>query len=128
MNIFNKTKISTQILGRKAEDIACRFLKKHGLQLLNSNYTCRSGEIDLIMRDNDYLVFIEVRARKNNNYGGAVASITPNKQKKIIKTSMHYLQQHRLIEKVRCRFDVIAITAADNVEWIKNAFYTPNYY
>jgi len=107
--------------GLEAEKLAATFLLKHGLKLVTQNYHCRFGEIDLIMKDAEVLVFIEVRLRTNNKFGGAGASITMQKQHKLITTAQHYLQQHG--DNV-CRFDVILMsrTESQNIEWIRNAF------
>ena len=111
----------TNSLGAKAERDALIYLQKQGLSLICQNYYCRFGEIDIIMHDQDTLVFIEVRYRKNNNFGGALASITKRKQDKIIKTARHYLAQ--LDDIPYCRFDVIAIEQQSNDPlWIENAF------
>ena len=110
---------STQ--GVKSEIQALQFLTQQGLTLVFQNYLCKLGEIDLIMLDGDTLVFIEVRFRKNNDFGGALASITPSKQNKIIKTARHYLSQ--LDDEPNCRFDAVAIDRTTNPpEWIKGAF------
>jgi putative endonuclease len=107
--------------GAKYEQEALRFLKQQGLLFICQNFYCRFGEIDLIMSDQNTLVFIEVRYRKNQDYGGAEASITRQKQKKIIKTAKHYLSQ--LDYEPYCRFDVVAISEhAAKPEWIQDAF------
>ena len=108
-------------LGVEAERIAAEYLKQQGLLLLTRNYSCRHGEIDLIMRDGKNTVFVEVRLRKSNQFGGAVYSITPAKQQKIIRTAQHFLAQHG---DLACRFDVILMQTAqiDGITWIKNAF------
>lgn len=107
--------------GVKSERQALHYLQAQGLSLICQNYYCRFGEIDLIMQDHDTLVFIEVRYRKNNDFGGGLASITKRKQDKIIKTAKHYLAQ--LDNEPYCRFDAIAIEQKPNAPlWIKNAF------
>jgi len=109
--------------GQQAELQACRFLQQHGLELIDKNYHCRQGEIDLIMKHQDTLVFIEVRYRKNNRFGGAKESVTSNKQHKIRTTALHYMQA--LTSEPNARFDVIAITGEgkqQTFEWIQNAF------
>ena len=113
--------------GKAAEAIACDHLEKNGLQLIDKNFNSRYGEIDLIMRHKDSLVFIEVRYRKSLDYGGALASVTPTKQQKIIKTALYYMQKQG--REFNARFDVIAITGAIgnsnqqlSIEWIQNAF------
>jgi len=104
-----------------AEKKALNYLLEHGLTLLHQNYYCRFGEVDLIMADQETLVFIEVRYRKNGQFGGALASINKTKQRKIIKTATHYLAQ--LSSEPYCRFDAIALNDTD-IEplWIKDAF------
>ncbi len=108
-------------LGADAEQIATTYLQQQGLTLITSNYHCRFGEIDLIMRDGKTLVFIEVRMRSNARFGGAGISITSSKQQKLTRTAEHYLQQHG---SVACRFDVVLMTkpSIENIEWLSNAF------
>lgn len=116
-------KINANNAGLEAEKLAATFLAKHGLKLVTQNYHCRFGEIDLIMQDAKTLVFIEVRLRSNAKFGSAGASITPQKQQKLIATAQHYLQQHG---DTACRFDAILMDKADlqQIEWIRNAFET----
>lgn len=108
-------------LGSEAENIAAIYLQQKGLKLVARNYQSRYGEIDLIMQDGKTLVFIEVRMRSNNNFGGAAMSITPSKQQKIIRTAEHFLQTYG---NASCRFDVILMNKAsnDSIEWLSNAF------
>jgi len=111
--------------GNQAEDQACRFLQQQGLKLLKRNFTTRAGEIDLIMQDTnnaaETLVFIEVRYRKNKDFGGAAASVTSKKQQRIIKAALAYQQRHA--PQSSMRFDVIAIEGDNKViNWIKSAF------
>jgi putative endonuclease len=116
--------------GFEAEKLAATFLVKHGLKLVVQNYHCRYGEIDLVMKDAKTLVFVEVKLRRNNQFGGAAASITPQKQQKLILTAQHYLQTQKL-DDVPCRFDAILMQGTDlkpadlqHIEWIRNAFET----
>lgn len=114
-----------QQLGQQAEQAACRFLESKGMRLLLQNYHCRFGEIDLIMQDQDDIVFVEVRSRSRVDYGSAGESITNSKIKKLGKTAVHFLQKKNWLYKFASRFDVIAIHTMDNdmqIEWIKNAF------
>lgn len=109
--------------GQHAENIACEFLLKQGLLFIEKNYHCRYGEIDLIMDDRNTLVFVEVRYRKNNLYGGAKESITQKKQQKLHTTALQYMQKYT--HDKQARFDVIAITGDNkqqDFEWIQNAF------
>ncbi len=114
--------------GQDAELACCKYLQQQGLKLLAKNYHGRRGELDLVMRDNDTVVFVEVRYRKNNTYGGALESITNSKQEKLRITAEQYLQ--RETELKNGRFDVVAMTGKVqnngsndySFEWIKNAF------
>lgn len=109
--------------GADAEVRAEYYLQQQGLITRDRNYRTKQGEIDLIMTQGDEIVFVEVRLRSHRQFANAAESVTISKQKKIIKTAEHYLQEHQLTEKVNCRFDVIAFS--DNhshPEWIKNAF------
>jgi putative endonuclease len=116
--------------GQAAEELACSFLEKKGLRLINRNYRCRIGEIDLIMQDQNEIVFIEVRARSHAQYATAIESINTTKQTKIIRTATFYLQQLKWLDKVNCRFDVIGISYAQtkaHLEWIRDAFSADNF-
>jgi len=108
--------------GKDAEKIAASYLQKQSLTLLAQNYRCRFGEIDLIMQENDTLVFIEVRLRTQEAFGGAAASITSSKQAKLLRTARHYLAE--INDQPPCRFDVILFSGLNgqNIEWIRNAF------
>ena len=113
----------SQQIGFAAETFGCDYLLAQGLRLVRSNYRSRLGEIDLIMRDGDYLVFVEVRARCSNLFGGPLASVTASKQKKIIKTALCYLSATKSHDKPPVRFDVLGIEGTPSrVTWIKNAF------
>lgn len=108
--------------GAEAEQLAAAFLQRQGLQLVESNYRCRFGEIDLICRDRDALVFVEVRLRGSEAFGGAAASITASKQHKLVLAARHYLLQQRT--PPACRFDVVLLRGLrdNDIEWIRNAF------
>ena len=122
--------LTTREQGEYTENLACQYLEQKGFKLIEKNFNCKVGEIDLIMRDDDSLVFVEVRYRKSNHFGSAAESITANKQSKLIKTASLYLQRHDKLNKYPARFDVVSITGpikSENIEnidfnWIKNAF------
>lgn len=128
--VIKRAMATTRELGEVTESLACEYLRKKGFKLLERNFNCRFGEIDLIMQDKDSLVFVEVRYRRNNNFGSGAESITTSKQSKLIKTASAYLQQRAKLNKYPARFDVVSITGSietDNInnidfEWIKNAF------
>ncbi|MBE0614813.1 MAG: YraN family protein [Burkholderiales bacterium] len=107
--------------GARAEALAADFLQRSGLRLIERNYRCRLGEIDLILAEGSVLVFVEVRLRRDPAFGGAAASITAAKRQRILMAARHYLAGK---PERSCRFDVILLDAlrADRVEWIKDAF------
>ncbi len=114
-------------IGNTAEVIALQYLSKCNLQLVEKNYLTKLGEIDIIMLDknNNELVFVEVRYRKNTNFGSATDTIGSDKQTKITKTAQYYLQSRRQYRDFTCRFDVIGIEYSlknPKINWIKNAF------
>lgn len=110
------------VKGSEAEQLAVAYLQRHHLVLIERNYRCRFGEIDLIMRDNAILVFVEVRMRANDFFGGAAASITIDKQQKLLRAARHYIAGTNA--EPACRFDVVLLSGSNDyhVEWIKNAF------
>ncbi|QWF70791.1 YraN family protein [Methylomonas paludis] len=109
--------------GSQAEQQALKFLQQQGLQWCCSNYRCKSGELDLVMLDGPVLVVVEVRYRQSAQFGGAEASITWKKQARIIAATQHYVIINKLSNAV-IRFDVVAISGDNRLNWIKNAFQT----
>ena len=107
--------------GKLAEALVADYLQVRGLRLIARNYTCRLGEIDLILADGPALVFAEVRLRRSADYGGAAASVTAAKRQRILRAARHYLSGR---PERPCRFDVILLDALDpeRIEWIKDAF------
>ncbi len=106
--------------GAQAERLAAQYLQQRGLKLVQANYRCRFGEIDLILRDSETLVFAEVRQRSRSDFGGAAASIDGRKQQRLILAAQHYLSS--LPHTPPCRFDAVLLDAAGNIEWLKSAF------
>ncbi|MEA5098552.1 MAG: YraN family protein [Burkholderiaceae bacterium] len=104
--------------GRVAEDRALAYLLRHGLTLVERNFRCKGGEIDLVMQDGGTLVFVEVRMRRSAGFGGAAASVTPAKQARLTKTAQFFLLRYPAPPV--CRFDVIAIDG-DELKWLKDA-------
>ena len=115
----------TQRRGRAMEDRACRYLQSHGLAMLERNLSCKAGEIDLVARDANVLVFIEVRYRHTQRYGGGAASVNGGKQQRLILAAKFFLP--RLARRYfagrtpACRFDVVSIMP-EELTWIKAAF------
>lgn len=113
--------------GRQYENRASRLLQSAGLEVVARNFHCKLGEIDLICRDGNILVFVEVRYRSNTRFASAAASVTAAKQRRLSATAQLYLQQRGLTERQRCRFDVLAFDetrsdSEDGIQWLKNAF------
>jgi putative endonuclease len=109
--------------GRLAEDHALAYLQTQGLVLVERNYRCRGGEIDLVMRDGGKMVFVEVRYRADERYGGALASVGSRKQGRLIIAAAHYLATKRIDRPAR--FDVAAVSPDQGklaIQWIKDAF------
>lgn len=107
-----------QVVGQAGEDEALDHLLKSRLTLVERNFRCKGGEIDLIMQERDTLVFVEVRKRADSSHGGAAASITMRKQARLILAAQVFLQRYTM--PPACRFDVIAIDDG-KMTWLKNA-------
>ena len=110
----------SRVLGRNAEVYALRYLESNQLKLIERNYTTRYGEIDLIMQEDNTIVFVEVRKRSNQLFGGATESIGHNKKKRLIKTAYDWMQKKSY--DGNCRFDVVALDKESSPNWIRNAF------
>jgi putative endonuclease len=111
--------------GAAFEQRACEELERAGLKLLVRNYTTRYGELDLVMRDGDTVVFVEVRHRLRASHGDAAASITTGKQMKLTQTAQLWLAAHPQHAQRACRFDVVSYDGPiDNarMNWLRNAF------
>jgi len=106
--------------GGEAEDLALEFLLRQGLKLRTRNYACRMGEIDLVLQEGTTLVFVEVRQRGSNAFGGAAASITARKRAKLIAAARHFLARERALPD--CRFDAVLVDGAQRIEWVRDAF------
>jgi putative endonuclease len=113
--------------GLHYERLAKEYLLERGLLLLNANYQCRFGEIDLIMLQREVLCFIEVKFRNSLAFGGAASAIPVQKQKKIVKSAQFYLSANKRMAQHAMRFDALLIqrqaSKGDKFNWIQNAFY-----
>ena len=110
----------SRVIGQNAELRACEYLQQNGLKLMQQNYYSRFGEIDIIMQDkndSNAIVFVEVKERKSG-ISHAIESITPSKQRKIVKAAQFFLL--KLGYDVNCRFDAVALDGNGNIEWLKN--------
>ncbi|HKO88875.1 MAG TPA: YraN family protein [Burkholderiales bacterium] len=106
--------------GAAAEELAARYLQAQGLTIVERNYRIRGGEIDLIAKQGQTLVFVEVRLRRSQRFGGAAASVDAFKQGRVVLAAGHYLQGR----DIACRFDVVLLDEVDagRIEWIRDAF------
>jgi putative endonuclease len=107
-----------KVIGQAGEDAALQYLLRQGLVLVERNFRCKRGEIDLIMQERGELIFVEVRKRAYLHYGGAAASVTPVKRARLISAAKFYLQRYKAMPG--CRFDVVAIDGGA-ISWLKNA-------
>lgn len=119
-------KIPTIFIGKKGEDTAEKHLKKHGYKIIEKNYKSHSGEIDIIALDKGTIVFVEVKTRRNDEFGPPELSVNSTKRRKIIKSALNFLSARR-IKDTPCRFDIVAITESPDkkdktINLIKDAF------
>jgi len=113
-----------QQFGKKSESIAARHLKKNGYRILHQNYRTKLGEIDIIAKDKDTIVFVEVKARRSDHFGDPKWAVTPKKQRKISMVALYYLKAMKQSNE-KARFDVVSIRSANDnpeIEIVKNAF------
>lgn len=115
----------TRELGKEAEQQACRYLQQQGLRIVQQNYYCRFGEIDIVAQHQNYLVFVEVRYRQGSQFGSAAESVTVHKQRRLLTAARSYLSK-RVKYEPPCRFDVIEVVGQPGEKWqfnwLKNAF------
>lgn len=104
--------------GAAAEAAAAQLLEKRGLRIIARNFRVKGGEIDLVCRDGDTTVFVEVRLRTRSDFGGAAASITVTKQRRLILAARHWLARHG---ETPCRFDAV-LSDGNSMEWVRDAF------
>lgn len=115
----------TRHIGQQAEILAREYLKQQGVKIIENNYHSRWGEVDIIARQKNTLLFIEVRYRKDNRFGSGADTVSASKQQKIIRTAKHYLAANRESGKLDIRFDVISISSTLNkpiINWYSAAF------
>jgi len=111
--------------GARYEDIALAYLERAGLALIARNYHCRYGELDLVMRERDVVVFVEVRYRGASRFGDGVDSVGAAKRAKLVRAASAFLAEHPRLAGAACRFDVLAIGGgedAPSMDWRQNAF------
>lgn len=120
----------SRALGETVEQQVLDYLQRQGLKLIARNFHSRQGEIDLIMRDRDSLVFVEVRYRKGSRFGSAAESVDPRKQQRLIQAAQYFLLRNPSLQALACRFDVVACSPEPgnftrprlSIKWISDAF------
>ena len=118
-------RMSRQEIGKLGEKLATKFLKKRGYRVLETNFRCREGEIDIVAQQKDYLVFVEVRTKSNLDFGTPEESITQGKKERLISSALSYISTHKNLPPLQ-RIDVVAIEVDDKgkakrIELIENA-------
>ena len=114
--------------GREAESVAAEYLQRAGLEIVDTNFRCRGGEIDIIAFDGTYIAFVEVRLRTSQRFGGAIQSITVAKQRALTRAARYYLSGRPALQSKRCRFDVVSVSKRNyryQCDWIKDVFQSP---
>ena len=120
---LESTLIDRRQIGAGAENRAVQYLCAAGLELLYRNYRCRMGELDIVARHGQVLVVAEVRLRSTTRYGGAAASITRSKQRRIVLATRHLLARYPSLQKLPVRFDALLVPADGGpLEWLRGAF------
>jgi putative endonuclease len=115
----------SKLRGARIEALARDFLQRHGLEPIAANANYRGGELDLVMRDGDMLVFIEVRYRRSSGFGGGAGSVDANKRRKLVHAASQFLAAHREYSRAPCRFDVMDASGdpeAPTFDWLRDAF------
>lgn len=113
--------VNKRALGEQKEQLAAEFLKNQGLQIIHMNFRCKIGEIDIIAKEKECLVFCEVKYRKNEEYGHPLDAVNSKKQHKIIQTARYYMLTNNISENSEIRFDVVGILG-DKITYVRNAF------
>ncbi|WP_434311698.1 YraN family protein [Hominifimenecus sp. rT4P-3] len=109
-------------VGGRFEEQAAAYLQEQGIQILERNFRCRIGEIDLVAKEGEYFLFVEVKYRGSSRFGRPEEAVNPRKQKKICQVAQAYLQRHGLPEETYCRFDVVAVDGRGQLTYFRNAF------
>ncbi|MCD6326758.1 YraN family protein [bacterium] len=129
MSLFRR---SEKPIGESGEALAVKFLSKNGLEILETNYWIRGGEIDIIARDGDTLVFAEVKTRSDTRVAHPERAVNRKKQRTINRVAEHYMKKHGLLHKVNARFDIVAIVKDESGKLVvenhfKRAFEAPTW-
>lgn len=109
-------------IGSEIESAACKWLEQQGLAIVERNYRCKLGEIDIVAREGDTIIFIEVRKRSHPGFGDGFSSVDYRKQQKLLRTARRYLQERKYFDQYPCRFDIVSARSATQLEWLRDAF------
>ena len=124
--MMDKESRNTLHTGAAAEQAVEKMLREAGLKILERNYRCKLGEIDIVARDvhakDSPLVFVEVRQRSHGAFGSGLDSVDFRKQKKLIRTASLFLQERKYYDQYPCRFDIVSVRSLTDLQWIKDAF------
>lgn len=117
---------NNKLLGTFGEDMACSYLESNGYRIIERNFSCKAGEVDIIAMEGDTIAFIEVKCRTSTNYGSPSEAVSYYKQNRIVKTALFFMTKHKIFDYM-CRFDVIEVLKEGNkdnlcINLIKNAF------
>lgn len=115
-------KLNKRQIGKEYEMLAAKYLISKGYKILEMNYFSPHGEIDIIAKDGNTIVFAEIKFRSNTQYGNALEAVDYKKQRHISKAAMHYYVKHGFVDCIPCRFDVIAINRSNEIYHVENAF------
>ena len=126
LSMIDKESHSTLRIGAEAEKAVEKMLREAGLKILERNYRCKRGEIDIIAQDfntkETTLVFVEVRQRSHGGFGSGFDSVDYRKQKKLIRAASLFLLERKFFDQYPCRFDIVSVRSLTDVQWIKDAF------
>jgi putative endonuclease len=115
--------IDRRQIGLNAEQRAVQYLRTAGLQIVQRNYACRMGEIDIVARHGTTLAIVEVQLRSTQRYGGAAASITRAKRRRLVLATRHLLARYPMLQRMPVRFDAVLVPPGDGaIEWLRGAF------
>lgn len=114
--------VNHRAVGTEYETLACEYLTQQGYQILERNFRCRQGEIDIVAKDSKYLVFIEVKYRRSGQEGDPAEAVDARKQARILRTARYYMTRYHISEDTPCRFDVVAVLGTE-IRLIQDAFW-----
>ncbi len=112
---------NTTAIGQKAEELSAQYLQKQGYKIIDRNYRDRFCEIDIIVRNKEYICFVEVKFRNTNDFGGGFGAIHTDKQRRLKQSAEYWLASHSEFQSLQPRIDVVAVDQNDTIEYLENA-------